>query len=263
VVIPAAALDGDDGEMQVLASHRSTRPPLAPVIIGGAVGIVLLTGGLFLAWLALATPVVGTLTPAAIRPSLVQVAAGGAVWAVALVAPPSFAIVGTVRLARVVRAVTARPTPRAVAKLAGTLGDDYVVAQDARLPDGRVLRNLIVGPFGLAVLNELPPPSVTRHNGSGWEIRRRDGRWIPYENPIERTARDGERVKAWFGDQERDFTVKVYSAAVTADTSVARTPACAVISAEQIPAWLASLPPSRSLTLDRRNDVVDMVRSLL
>jgi hypothetical protein len=263
VVIPAAALDRDDGEMQVLASHRSARPPLAPVIIGGTVGIVLLTGGVFLAWLALATPVVGTLAPAAIRPSLAQVAAGGAIWAVALVAPPSFAIVGTLRLARVLRAVTARPTPRAVAKLAGTLGDDYVVAQDARFPDGRVLRNLIVGPFGLAVLNELPPSAITRHNGSGWEIRRRDGRWIPYENPIERTGRDGERVRRWFDAQDRGFVVKVFSAAVTADPAVARTPACAVISPEQIPAWLASLPPSRSLTLDRRNDVIDMVRSLL
>ncbi|HEX5822917.1 MAG TPA: hypothetical protein VFY18_00530 [Candidatus Limnocylindrales bacterium] len=250
--------------MQVLASQRSTRPPLAPVIIGVAVGSVLLTGGVFLAWLALATPVVGSLTPAAVRPSFVQLATGGVIWAIALVAPPSFAIVGTVRLARVVRALTARPVPRAVAKLAGTLGDEYVVAQDARLPDGRVLRNLVLGPFGLAILTELPSPRVTRQNGGGWEFRRRDGRWIPYENPIERTARDGERVKGWFGSQERDFVVKVYCAVVTADTSVARTPACAVIEPDQIAAWLASLPPSRALaTADRFADVVDMVRRLL
>lgn len=262
MVIPAEQSDGDDGDMQVLASHRADRPPLAPVIIGGTVGIVLLTGGLFLAWLTLATPVVGSLSPAAIRPSLFQMATGGAIWAIALVAPPSFAIVGTVRLVRVVRALTARPAPRAIAKLAATLGDEYVVAQDARL-DGRVLKNLVVGPFGLAVLAELPPPTVTRHNGSGWEIRRRDGRWVPYENPIERTGRDGERVKRWFGALERDFTVRVYSAVVTSDPTVARTPACAVIAEEQIPAWLASLPPSRALTADRRNDLVDMVRGLL
>ena len=249
--------------MQVLASHRAARPPLVPVIVGGTVGIVLLTGGVFLAWLALATPVVGNLTPEAVRPSLFQLVAGGAIWAIALVAPPSFAIVGTVRLARVVRALTARPAPRAVAKLAATLGDDYVAAQDARLPDGRVLRNLIVGPFGLAVVNELPPPAVTRHHGTSWEIRRRDGRWSPYENPIERTGRDGERVRRWFGSQERDFIVKVYAAAVTTDPNVARTAACAVIAPEQIPAWLASLPPSRGLTVDRRTDVIEMVRGLI
>lgn len=249
--------------MQVLASHRVARPPLAPVIIGGTVGIVLLIGGLFLAWLALATPVVGSLTPDAVRPSLVQLATGGAIWAIALVAPPSFAIVGTVRLARVVRALTARPQIRTVARLAATLGDEYVAAQDARLPDGRVLRNLIVGPFGMAVLAELPPSKATRHDNTSWEIRRRDGRWVPYDNPIERTGRDGERVRRWFGSQERDFVVKVYSAAVTEDANVARTPACAVIAPEQIPAWLASLPPSRSLTLDRRADLVDLVRGLL
>jgi hypothetical protein len=233
------------------------------VIIGGTVGIVLVAGGLFLAWVALATPVVGSLTPEAVRPSLVQLATGGAIWAIALVAPPSFAIVGTVRLARVLRALTAKPTPRAVAKLAATLGDDFVVAQDARLPDGRVLKNLVVGPFGLAVLNELPPTTVTRHNGTSWEIRRRDGRWVPYENPIERTGRDGERVRRWFGAQELDYIVKVYAAAVTADPTVARTPACAVISPDQIAAWLASLPPSRALTADRRTDVLDIVRGLI
>jgi hypothetical protein len=249
--------------MQLLASGRAERPPLAPVIIGGTVGIVLLTGGLFLAWLALATPVVGTLTPAAVRPGLVQLALGGAVWGIALVAPPSFAIVGALRLGRVVRALTARPARRVVAQLAGSLGDEYVVAQDARLPEGRVIRNLVVGPFGLAVLTELPSPKITRHQGIAWEIRRRDGRWIPYENPIERTGRDAERVRSWFGAQERDFVVKVYSAAVTTDPNVGRTPACAVIAPDQIQGWLASLPPSRALTADRRLDVVEQVRALI
>jgi hypothetical protein len=249
--------------MQLLASHRTVRPPLAPVIIGGTVGIVLLTGGIFLAWIALATPVVGSLTPTAVRPGLVQLAAGGIVWGIALVAPPSFAIVGALRLGRVIRALTARPPRRAVAQLAGELGDDFVVAQDARLPDGRVIRNLVVGPFGLAVLEELPPARATRHQGTAWEIRRRDGRWVPYENPIERIGRDGERVRSWFGTQERDFVVKVYSAAVTTDSNLARTPACAVITPDQISAWLASLPPSRALTADRRLDVVDRVRTLI
>jgi hypothetical protein len=254
---------GNDWPMQLLASHRTTRPPLAPVIIGGTVGIVLLTGGIFLAWIALATPVVGSLTPTAVRPGLVQLAAGGMVWGIALVAPPSFAIVGALRLGRVIRALTARPPRRAVAQLAGELGDDFVVAQDARLPDGRVIRNLVVGPFGLAVIEELPPARATRHQGTAWEIRRRDGRWVPYENPIERIGRDGERVRSWFGTQERDFVVKVYSAAVTTDSNVARTPACAVITPDQISAWLASLPPSRALTADRRLDVVDRVRTLI
>ncbi|HEX3428136.1 MAG TPA: hypothetical protein VHS36_04955 [Candidatus Limnocylindrales bacterium] len=249
--------------MQLLAPPRAARPPLAPVIIGASVGIALLAGGIFLGWVALTTPVVGSLTPSVVRPSFVQIAAGGIVWGIALVAPPSFAIVGALRLGRVVRALTARPKRRTVAQLAGDLGDDFVVAQDARLPEGRLIRNLVVGPFGLAVLEELPPPSATRHHGTAWEIRRRDGRWASYENPVERIGRDAERVRSWFGSQERDFVIKVYSAAVTRDPTVARTPACAVIAPDQISAWLASLPPSRALTVDRRLDVVDRVRTLI
>ena len=249
--------------MQILASHRTARPPLAPVVIGGTVGIVLLTGGVFLAWLALTTPVVGSLTPSTVRPGLVQLALGGAVWGLALVAPPSFAIVGALRLGRVVRALMARPKPRAITRQAEMLGDDYLVAQDVRLPDGRLIRDLVIGPFGLAVLSELPPPSVTRHQGLAWEIRSRNGRWVPYENPVERTARDGERVRRWFGSQERDFLVKVYSAAVTTDPTVARTPTCAVIEPRQVASWVASLPPSRALTEERRLDLIEQVRMLL
>jgi hypothetical protein len=237
---------------------------MAPVIIGGTVGIVLLAGGVFLAWLALATPVVGSLTPTMLRPSIGQLAIGAAVWGIALVAPPSFAIVGAVRLGRVLRAVTAGPATRAVTTAAAALGDEYVVAQDARLPDGRLIRNLVIGPFGVAVLSELPSASVTRHQGgTAWEFRRRDGRWIPYENPLERTARDGERVRRWFGSQERDFVLKVYSAVITTDPGIARSATCAVIGPDQIGAWLTSLPPARALTADRRLDVLDAVRTLV
>jgi len=249
--------------MQVLASHRSARPPLVPVVIGGTVGIVLLSGGIFLAWLALATPVVGSLTPNAVRPGIAQLAIGGVVWGLALVAPPSFAIVGALRLGRVLRAVFARPAPRRITQLSAALGDEYIVAEDVRLPDGRLIRDLVIGPFGLAVLSELPPPKATRHQGMAWEIRGRDGRWMPYEHPVERTARDGERVRRWFGSQERDFLVKVYSAAVTTDPTVARTATCAVIEPGQIVAWLTGLPPSRALTEERRQIVVDQVRTLL
>jgi hypothetical protein len=44
--------------------------------------------------------------------------------------------------------------------------------------------------------------------------------------------------------------------------SLERTPACAVISPDQIPAWLASLPPQRSLSADRRAELLDQIRSI-
>jgi hypothetical protein len=253
----------DDGGVQVIASPRTARPPLGAVVVGIVVGFVLLAGGLFLAWLAFTTPVIGQLTPSAIRPNAGQMAIGAAVWGVMLVAPPSFAIVGALRLGQVVRALTARPAPRSIASASASLGDDYISASDVRLPEGRLIRDLVLGPFGLAVITDLPDPRLTRHSGTSWEIRGSDGRWAHFENPVERTARDAERVRSWVMSTERDFVVKVFAAVVTSDPTVGRTATCAVVTAEQIPGWLASLPPARSLTTDRRQDLVDRVGELV
>ena len=249
--------------MQVITSSRTARPPLGAVVIGLAVGGILLLGGLFLGWVAFATPVLTGLTPSGPRPGPAQLALGGAIWGFTLVAPPSFAIVGALRLGRVARAVTAKPRPRAMTRSAGLIGDEYTSARDVRLPDGRVIRDLVLGPFGLAVITELPPPHATRHTGNSWEIRRSDGRWIHFENPLERATRDGERVRSWFASTERDYVVKVYAAVVTADPTVSRVPGCAVVTTEQIPAWLASLPSARALTPDRRAELIEHVRSIV
>jgi hypothetical protein len=83
------------------------------------------------------------------------------------------------------------------------------------------------------------------------------------ENPLERTGRDAERVRRWHGTTERDFVVRVYAALVTADPTLERTGACAVVTPEQVPAWLASLPPARSLSADRRAEIVEQVRTLI
>jgi hypothetical protein len=262
VVIPDHARAREDGEVQVITSSRAARPPLGAVFVGLAVGGILVLGGIFLAWVAFATPVLTGLNPAVPRPNPAQLAIGGAIWAFTLVAPPAFAIVGALRIGRVARAVTAKPTPRAMTRAAHDVGDEYTAAHNVRLPDGRIVRDLVVGPFGLAVINELPPPRVTRHTGISWEIRGRDGRWVHYENPLERTMRDGERVKRWVASIERDYVVKVYAAVVTEDPSLARIPGCAVVTTDQIPAWLASLPPARALTPDRHADLIEQVREI-
>ena len=56
--------------------------------------------------------------------------------------------------------------------------------------------------------------------------------------------------------------MKVYAAVVTPDASLSRTPGCAVVMQEQIPAWLASLPPARALTPDRRADLIEEIRAV-
>jgi len=263
VAIPLSARAREDGDVQVIVSSRTARPPLGAVLVGVVVGGVLLLGGLFLAWVAFATPVLTGLTPNATRPSPTQLALGGAIWALTLVAPPAFAIVGVLRIGRVVRALTVKVRPRAVTRVASAVGDDYVAAPDVLLPDGRIVRDVILGPFGLAVINELPHPRATRHAGYTWEIRGPNGRWLPMENPMERASRDAERVRRWFGAVERDYVIRTYAAVVSLETDVARTPSCAVVTPEQIPAWLASLPPSRALTPDRRAELVEEIRALV
>jgi hypothetical protein len=249
--------------VQVITSGRSARPPIGAVFVGAVVGSFLLAGGLFLGWLLFATPVLSGLSPSGGRAGATQMAIGAAVWGFALVAPASFAIVGAIRLGLIARAVSAKPPARATNRLVAVIGDEHTCANDVRLPDGRVVRNLILGPFGLAVLSELPPARAMRHEGNSWEVRGGNGRWRHFENPLERTARDAERVRRWIAATERDFLVKVYAAVITDDPTVARTAACAAVTAEQIPAWLSSLPPSRALTEDRRADLVEEIRSLL
>jgi hypothetical protein len=229
---------------------------------GTVVGGVLLAGGIVLGWLAFATPFVRILTPAVIRPSVEELAIGGLIWGIALVAPPCFAIVGLIRLVMVAGVATRRPDLGAVKRAAGALTDEYIVAPSLELPDGRRIRNVVVGPFGLAVLGEAPRAAVMRHRGNAWEIRGPDGRWTPSEHPVERTGRDGERLRRWIGAEERDFLVKVYAAYVTDDPTLARTPACAVIGPNEVAAWLTSLPPQRSLYETRRDDLVERIRSL-
>ncbi|HKG56639.1 MAG TPA: hypothetical protein VKA85_05295, partial [Candidatus Limnocylindrales bacterium] len=188
---------------------------------------------------------------------------GMVAWAFALIAPATFIIVGLARIVTVVDSVaSSRPRSTPASRLARVLGDEYVVASRVRLPDGRMIPDLIVGPFGAAILEELPPPAVSRRHAAGWEVRTREGRWIPLENPLERASRDADRVRRWFAEDDQDFVVKVYAAVVSRDSSVPRSATCAVITADQIPAWIASLPAQRSLNEGRRDRLVELLRDI-
>jgi hypothetical protein len=261
LAIEAAVPGGHDEPMQMIHPTVSTGPARGPLVAGALVGLILLAGGLALAWLTLATPFVRGLTPTAIRPAPDQIFVGAIIWAATFVAPPSFALIGLFRLAQIAGLVRRR-NDGLLGPVAAALGDDIAVAPFVRLPEGRIVRNLVAGSYGVAILAELPPAGVSRRSGSSWEIRGANGRWVPFENPLERTARDAEGVRRWIDAEGRDFVVKVYAAIVSTDSSLARTPSCAVISPAQIPAWLGSLPPQRTLNADRRAELVDRIRSI-
>jgi hypothetical protein len=247
--------------MQVITPGRATaRRGPGSAALGALVGILLLTAGLALAYLAIATPFMDRIIPTG-WPNTAQVLVGLVGWSVALVGPTLFLLLGATRLASVVGRLGRRgahPTP--AARLAGSLPDDLVAAIDVDPGDGRYIPEIVVGPFGMAVLRELPPSSVTRHAGSAWELHTRDG-WVQIENPLERASRDAERVRRWVGSVDHDFVAKVHAAVVGTDDTLVRTPSCAVIRPDQVPAWLASLPAQRSLTASRRDRLVEMIRA--
>jgi hypothetical protein len=251
-----------DRHMQVIAVPTATslvdRIAVARSVM---VGILLLVAGAALAWLCLATPIVSGFIPNG-RPSLLETAGGIVVWGFAIVVPATFVILGVARLASVVDVLAASRPRRITPLLARSLGPDHLAATGLLLPGGRRLHELVMGPFGLVVLGDVPPHQATRHVGSRWEMRDGRGRWIPIEDPVQRASRDAERVRGWLAADDRDFLVRVYAAIVTVDPTIERSATCAVVAPADLAGWLESLPPQRGLTPQRREHLVAMVQGL-
>lgn len=250
----------DDTDMEVITppppvERRSFMLLLAPTVVG----TLMVVGGLILAFLAFMTPIVGALMPQG-RLDATTMAIGIAIWAVALVAPAAFLFAGTTRLARILATIRRRvPTRTGVLRALGDLPEDVVVASGLVLADGRGVSDVVLGPFGAAVIRELPAAGVTRITEGHWQLRTRRG-WIPLENPLDRAVRDGDRVRRWLAHDDADFVVKVYAAVVGPAPEIVRTAACAVLTPDQLGPWIAALPPQRSLTEGRRERMVEMAR---
>jgi hypothetical protein len=253
--------------MQVIASERQPAGLAghADIARALAVGSILVLGASVLAYLVFATEFLGRFMPAG-RLTPAQLMTGALAWTFALTAPAGFGLVGLARVGSAVDRIALRrrrPTP--AVRVAHAIADDHAVATRVRLPDGsRIVPELVIGPFGAAVIEELPPASAVVSRGPrSWEVRLADGRVHMIDHPLERAARDAERIRTWFADDEADHVVKVYTAVVGTDPAVTRTPQCAYITPDQIGAWLASLPPQRSFDADRRNRIIRIVRAAL
>lgn len=248
--------------MQVIAAppivSSSDRLALARSVL---VATLMVVAGASLAWLLVATPIVDVLIPNG-RPTGAQVAVDVLAWFVAIVVPAGLLLIGVARMAETFEAAKAlRPRPLSSA-LRGALGPEHVAVTDLRVPGGRRVNELVLGPFGIVVFGEVPPASVSRHVGPRWEIRGERGRWIPIEAPVDRAARDAERVRGWLASDDRDFLVRVYAAVVTDDQRVQRTPNCAVVASRDVEGWLGALPAQRGLTAGRRERLGSMVRTV-
>ena len=262
---PGSAIDAgragtDHGHMEVIQpSHAVKRPSIAPLLSGTVIGTILIVCGIVMAYMALATPVLSSVLPSG-RLNVGQAASGVIVWAIALVGPAAFVLLGANRLVRILAVLRQRvPRRSATLRALDALPDDVVVASGLTLSDGRAVSDLVLGAFGAAVLRELPPAPITRIRNGRWEIKGSRG-WIALENPLDRAARDAERVRRWLGHDDADFVVKVYAAVVGTGWSITRTADCAVLKPDEVAAWVSALPPQRSLTEGRREQVLDLVR---
>ncbi len=246
--------------MEVIAPPRPSRPAaVAPLLARTVYGTLFVVGGIVLAFVAYATPLLTAALPAG-RPDALQSLMGAAIWGLALVAPAGLVIIGAYRLARILATAGGwRKDEVGVLHGFAQLPDDCSVASSLTLPDGRGLSHLVMGQFGAAVIRELPSAKVTRVRDGRWELRTARG-WIPLGDPLEMATRDAERVRRWMADDDADFVVKVYAAVIGAEPQVARTTACAVLTPDQLAPWIVGLPPQRSLTQIRRERLLDVVR---
>ncbi len=230
--------------MQLSLAPEAPRRPIGSVLGETLVGTSLVLLGVWLVCLALTTRIVAVLA-SAVSPGAESMAIGFLAWAAMLAAPAGLVLLGTDRLARMLATVRSglwrrrRPDP-----LAG-LPNDVTVIRGVRLDDGRPAPTLLVGGFGVAVVRGLPAATRSeRRLEADADERARD--------PRDAVTRDAERLRRWLSQREVDFVVRVYAAIVSTDPTVTRSAACAVVTTEQLPAWVASLPRQRSLTMDRR-----------
>jgi hypothetical protein len=167
------------------------------MIAAAGIGAVFVGLGLATAYVVLTTPLV--LWVSRLGQGRLGSVGGGLVWALAFLVPGSMVVFGVTRLISAFETLIALrpPRPAPVASVADKLPDDYALVERVRLPDRRVVPEVVVGPAGLLIVEELPPREASRHRGPYWEVRLPTGRWRPIENPVDRAARDAARLKNW------------------------------------------------------------------
>ncbi|HXG26350.1 MAG TPA: hypothetical protein VNL94_05805 [Candidatus Binatia bacterium] len=253
--------------MQVLTSShsRAGRPSRLAVVTAAGIGLVLVAAAAGLLYLVFGANFLDRFMPTG-RPTTFELVSGALAWTFALTAPAGFGLVGLARLATAYERWRARrPRITPAVRLRRAIGDDHIVATGVRIPDGsRVLPELVIGPFGAAVIQELPPVGAVMSRGvRSWEVRVGNGHIRTIENPLERAAHDAERVRQWLSPDDGDIVLKVYAAVVGTDPHVHRTPSVALLAPNQVAEWLASLPPQKSLDKGRTERIVKEVRAAL
>jgi hypothetical protein len=245
-----------------LPRRRVGRRGLLRAIGCGVVGTAWLSIAASSAWLVLSTPLLARLTDLGLRDSVTPVA-GAVAWAVALTAPACFAVLGIMRIWGAIEGVrVVRGAISPLVRRAALLPPGCTVIPHIRLPEGRRIPDLVVGPHGVAFFEPLPRAATARRTGERWEVRFADRAWRSIENPLVRAARDGDRLRRHLESQEHGFVVRVQPAVLRDQYEVGRSDGCAVVAPDDVPAWLAALPAQRGLSPDRLARVVEILTAL-
>src|SRR5215213_9741144 len=228
---PATRADARIRDMQVLMSTHAEagRPSRRNVVTALGLGLALVGAAAALVYLVFIGNFLDRFMPVG-RPSTYELVAGALAWTFALTAPAGFGLIGLARLVSAYEKWRARrPRITPAVRLRRTIGDDHVVATAVRVPDGRPIPELVVGPFGAAVIEELPPAAAVVSRGPRtWEVRLGNGYIRTIDNPLERAAHDAERVRGWLSPDDADYVLKVYAVVVGKDAAkLERTPTCA------------------------------------
>jgi hypothetical protein len=243
----------------ILSAPPRSAPNVGGLVGGTLLGFLLVVAGLLTAYLTAATPLVSSLVPGASSGGRVTIGLG--VWSFAMIAGGAMLAAGTSRLAIMLAALRRGSAHRGPAAHAlASMRDEVVVADRVVVYEGRRIPELAIGAFGVAVVHSLPASRQIRRSHVGWESRTNDV-WRPMDDPLDAATRDADLVRRWLSTADLDFVVRVYAALVVSDQTIQRSPTCAVITAEQIPAWVASLPHQRTLTAGRRGRLLGMARS--
>ena len=79
---------------------------------------------------------------------------------------------------------------------------------------------------------------------------------------VELGTRETDRIRRWLARHEQDFVVRLYTAVAAPEHDLVRTAACALVTPEQLPSWLALLPAQRSLSTSRRDRLARMLEGV-
>lgn len=236
--------------MAIMTPHR--RAPRLGALVGSSLfGALLAAAGLGIAYLVLATPFISLLSSDGLA-GTGRAPIGLGIWSLSLVAGGAILLAGTSRIVMTLGRLRnghgrSGPAARALASMT----DEITVVADVVPYEGRAIPEVVIGPFGAAVIHTLPAARAYRQIGTAWERRTRDG-WMPMDNPLDLANRDADRVRRWFSIADLEFVVRVYAAVIVSDVSIPRSSTCAVVTTGQLPEWIGTLPRQRSLTASRR-----------